>query len=525
MNKLALASVVCLSLLFSFVAFVVILVLLYIDFVSLPLAILLTVTLNLIFWLVGPTITDFINRHFYKVQFFSQEEVQTQYPYLYQIITQISQANHFPFPKIGVIPDQNPTAFTYGSHQGNARIVFTQGIPHFLSHEEQQAVIAHELGHVRNRDFIVMMVASTLLQILYEIYAVLIRVKGKKSGVPRAIAIISFVLYQIGIFIIYYLSRTREYLADNFSAQYTSPNHLSNALIKIAYGIVAVEDTSSTDRLLKSTRHLGILDIKNAKHTGAISYITHNNPETITQVAMFDLKNPWAKVLELTSTHPLTGKRLENLNRLATKQHQTPLYNFDSTLAGISLDQGRLYSNFFTDILVIISPYLIAIFCYLFLSPILAPILWAIAYILTLFYRFPSSSEPSTILALMTDPYASPYRGRRVDLNGQPIGKGLPGYIFSDDIMFQDNTGLIFVDYQSVWGVLGNLLFALKKVKNLLGQTATINGWFYRGLSGHLKLRHLHSNDQSINSYPYLKGVFEAIFFLILFLVLSFLLI
>jgi len=78
----------------------------------------------------------------------------------------------------------------------------------------------------------------------------------------------------IGIYLLLYLSRTREYLADSFSAGRVEPRHLASALIMIAYGIVAIEDTEATQSLLRSTRHLGVIDVKNARYTGLLAEST-----------------------------------------------------------------------------------------------------------------------------------------------------------------------------------------------------------------------------------------------------------
>ena len=63
---------------------------------------------------------------------------------------------------------------------------------------------------------------------------------------------------------------------------------------------------------------------------------------------------------------------------------------------------------------------------------------------------YPSNQdEPTTILEAMGDIYASPVRGRKISLEGQLVGRGIPGYIFSEDMLMQDKTGLIYVDYES----------------------------------------------------------------------------
>jgi Zn-dependent protease with chaperone function len=125
-----------------------------------------------------------------------------------------------------------------------------------------------------------MMVASTLVQLLYEMYFWLSRSKGDRKNNLAAVGFIAYILYIIASYLLLFLSRTRELLADKFGAEVTEPEDLSNALIKIAYGIVSEEDSGATTRLLHSTRHMGLVDVKDAKHAGGVSYITSNNPST-----------------------------------------------------------------------------------------------------------------------------------------------------------------------------------------------------------------------------------------------------
>src|SRR3989338_5846410 len=228
MSRLFFVSLFTLGILSSFVFGIVILVLLYTSTINIEYAIGLTIGINFIFWLIGPAFSDLINKWFYKVKFLSKEEVIQQYPEVGQIIEQVSTQYKFKFPKIGIIPDKNPTAFTYGSARYNSRIILTEGIFHFLNPQEQRAVVAHELGHIVNRDFIVMMIASTLVQILYEIYATLTRAKGKKSGLPKIIALASYVFYMGGVYLLYYQRRRGEYLADAFPAKKNHKRGKSN---------------------------------------------------------------------------------------------------------------------------------------------------------------------------------------------------------------------------------------------------------------------------------------------------------
>mgnify|MGYP001611507411 CR=1 FL=1 len=133
MGRLFFASLVTLGLLSSFVFGIVILILLYSSTIDIYFAIGLTIGINFILWLIGPYLSDLINKWFYKVKFVSKEELAQQHPEVAQIIEQVSTQYKFKFPKIGIIPDKNPTAFTYGSARFNSRIILTEGIFHFLN--------------------------------------------------------------------------------------------------------------------------------------------------------------------------------------------------------------------------------------------------------------------------------------------------------------------------------------------------------------------------------------------------------
>jgi Zn-dependent protease with chaperone function len=522
MGKLIFASLLTLGVLLSLVFGLVMAAMIFTDAINIWLALGLTVAVNFVLWLIGPYISDFTNRIFYKVEFLSEAQVTKQYPKVAEVIKQVSSDYKFPFPKFGVIADKNPTAFTYGSGRFNSRIVVTEGLFHFLSAKEQQAVIAHELGHIVNRDFIVMMVASTLVQIMYEIYAVLIRARGKKAGYAKIIALAAYVFYIVGIYLLLYLSRTREYLADTFSAQITDPQTLSDALIKVAYGIVAADDDDRSKRLLASTRQLGIMDVQNAKHYGIMSYITNADPKALAEVMVFDRVNPWAKIAELSSTHPLTGNRIDHLSDLSKELGKKFSFDVDGAIARMKIDKGRLYGSFALGFLVSQLPLLFAIASFLFLPLTWVPAAIGLGMLLQLPYRYPfSASHSTTVIEQMRDPYASPARGKPLQLSGKVIGRGVPGYIFGEDMMYQDSTGLVFLNYTSALGFIGNFFFALKKLKTLFEVPSQVSGWFFRGLGSMIMLKKLETKQETIKSYPILWNVIVPLILIVVSIVLA----
>src|SRR3989338_3852841 len=256
--KLWIASLFTLGLLFSFVFSIVLAAAFFLDLVSIWLMITGTIVIHFLLWLVSPYISDWIYTGFYSTKFYTYEEI-SNYPYA-QFLKKVCDEHNIKFPKIGIIQEQNPTAFTYGSASFNARIILTEGLFKFLDEKELEAVIAHEAGHIVNKDFILMTIASTLLSLLYQFYTIFAknrthRDSDSKGDKLAAIGLISFAFYFIGTYLLMFLSRTREYYADEFAVrQVKDPNLLSSALMKIAYGIAIVPDDENTARILNSTR-------------------------------------------------------------------------------------------------------------------------------------------------------------------------------------------------------------------------------------------------------------------------------
>ncbi len=358
MARLLFASLITFGILVGMVIGLVLAAMVATGAVNLPVAIAITVAANLLLWLISPWVSDLTLRWFNKLAFLDDATVKERYPGVHQLIHQVAQDYRFSPPRVGLIPDRNPTAFTYGRLRGNARIIVTEGIFEFLSEDEAKAVVAHELGHIVNRDFILMTMAGMVVQVLYQIYASMIRVDGSdKKGKGAIVGVAALVCYYIGIYLLFYLSRTREYLADSFSASRVEPRHLASALVKIAYGIVKVEDTQATQSLLRSTRHLGVIDVKNAGPLGLVAESTADSPGSAAEAMLFDYYNPWAKLIELNSTHPLTGRRIALLGRIAKEKGQSiGDYDVEAAAERTHLSRGRLRLRFLAELMLFLLP-------------------------------------------------------------------------------------------------------------------------------------------------------------------------
>ncbi|MCK4665827.1 M48 family metalloprotease [Candidatus Dependentiae bacterium] len=517
--KLQFASLMTLSFLFGLVLVIILAASYFAGKISWQFMIGITILSNVLTWLLGPYISDIIYKIFYKIKFYNYEEIK-QYPYA-QFIKKVCDKHNIKTPKIGIINDQNPTAFTYGSASFNARVVVTEGLFKFLNEQELNAVVAHELGHIVNKDFIVMSIASTLLSILYELYVIFTETRNRSSSSSSSsengksyfffIGLVSLIFYWIGTYFVLYLSRLREYYADEFSAKETGdPNILSSALIKVAYGIASVPDTEKTAHLLNTTRAQGIFDFKAAKNIGLIYENDKERKGLLERSLLFDIVNPWAWIYQLKSTHPLIGKRIKRLCSLTT----SPIYDFENIINS-EVDKEKLWSNFFKDILVMYSQLIVIIVTILAVIPqaftsinfivptiIAGLVLLIIVSIIKLRYKFPIGDfKEATILEYLADIYASPIKGKPIKIEGQAIGRGEAGFIFGEDMLFQDKSGFIYLNYESAIPIFGNLFFAWKKLDALLKVPATSTGWFLRGNAFHLELYRFETKSQTIKSY------------------------
>lgn len=509
MGRLFFASFVTIGLLLGMVCGVILAALVASGDVNLGFAIALTIVVNGVIWLISPWITDFSLRWFNKLSFIDDAEVKARYPAVHRLIHAVADEYKFKAPHIGVIADRNPTAFTYGLLRSNARIVVTDGIFEFLAEEEQCAVVAHELGHIVNRDFIVMTAAGTLVQILYQVYAAAARSSrsgsGKNKGAQAIVAASAIVMYYVGIYLLFYLSRTREYLADAFSAERVEARHLASALVKIAYGIVSVEDTEATQSLLQSTRHMGIIDVKKARYSGLEAGSEMSDPQRASEAMLFDAHNPWARLIELNSTHPLTGMRIAHLGDIAREKAQPfPDYDLKAAAQRVRLDKPALWRQFWRELGILLLPLALAALAVIAGTWYLAPAAAAVGVLITLRLRYPSGNwQPTTVAGLMTNPAASPVVGRPAQLAGKAIGRANPGFFAGEDVIYRDKTGLITVDFRSMLGFIGDLFAGWRRVPKHIDQEGQVTGWFQRGMGGYIVLKEMTSTAGALRARPY----------------------
>jgi len=231
--------------------------------------------------------SDKIALAMYRAQPISRDDL----PRVYNIVERLAQKVGLPMPKVYLIPNDSPNAFATGRNPNHASVAVTQGILGLLNDEELEGVLAHELGHVRNRDILISSVAATIAGAITYLASIARwgmifggygGNRDDRRGGGAIGAILMMFLAPIAASLIQLaVSRSREYSADDTGAHWTgNPYALASALGKIdAYSrrmpLVATP----------STAHLFIIQ----PFLGGMSFGN------------------------LFSTHPPTAKRIERL--------------------------------------------------------------------------------------------------------------------------------------------------------------------------------------------------------------------
>jgi len=175
----------------------------------------------------------------YSAQPVAPEENSQVYARVFPIVQSLTQRMELPMPKLWLLPDPSPNAFATGRNPAHASVAFTAGILQLMSDQELEGVVAHELGHVKNRDILTSSIAATLAAAITFLarMAFWFGPRGddeeERGGAFGALAMmilapLAAMLIQMSI------SRTREYAADEASANVTrNPGELISALGKL----------------------------------------------------------------------------------------------------------------------------------------------------------------------------------------------------------------------------------------------------------------------------------------------------
>lgn len=403
-------------------------------------------------------------------------------------------------PRIGIIKDGNPNAFVYGYHRGFAWLIVTQGLFEKLTEEEFEAVIAHELGHIKHNDFVLMMIVSFIPMAMYQIYSWTNR--NSKSNPAYWVGLGAYAAYVVSQFFALSFSRVREYYADSFSRKtMEGGEYLKNALIKIAYGYTALEEKRSRKAIA-----FGISNNLQDESFVLTQYKGLTSGELEEKLIAWDMKSLWGRWYELNSTHPLTAKRILALEGKSSKSYPIS-----------KAEIGR----FFTEAIIWLLPWGSACYIYLINKSYLFgsrffPAVWGLIkaepqYLLLLgmailvkyFYSHGKNHQNYKLEELLSREDASPVKGMPAVIEGKIIGKGIPGYFFGEDLIIDDGTSIMLIDYKQPLRIM-EIIFGLDTAERLRDKDVKVAGWYKRGNRPYFQCRHIFVDDKKLISFNYI---------------------
>lgn len=517
--------------------------------VSILPALIVGIIVLLLQFLISPWLMDLTTKWLYKADF--NKEIPD---YLKKFIESVCEKNKIKYPKIGIIDDGAPNCYTYGRTKKDARIIITRGIFDLLSEEEVKAVIGHELGHVAHYDMLVMTVAQLIPLVFYAIYEGCINSNSDDNDYSGAIAIVAYVLYIISQYIVLWLSRTREYFADSFSVDETkNPNAMAEALVKVGFGLttsdnnaVVEETTDEEDKDGKKKKKkqekktsvaavngLGIFDKKTSKTLVACSSsdgMSKKVSKTSIKNAMkWEKWNYWAKWYELNSTHPLISKRLEAISKRCKEYKQEPYIVFDLK------KEESYFDDFLLEVLLKFLPVAAFISIIVFIGLMISDETYeaykiglCVSGLLFVFFeyllmrrKYKKGFKKATVEDLLGEVKVSGVTSIPCEVKGNIIGRGDPGYVFSEDFVIRDETGIIFLDYnQPLW--LINKIFAFFKAKSFLDKDIIIKGWYRRSPVPYIEIYTMETDGKTKKVYTYMLKLIGLALLAVAFVVLFF---
>lgn len=205
---------------------------------------------------------------------------------LERITKELVKEADMPLPKVYIIPGSSPNAFATGRSPEHAAVAATEGILKILNDDELKGVVAHELGHVYNRDTLVSTVSASIAGGVMILSRMALFFGGGRNGRSWLKTLgISLIAPVAATVITMAISRTREYMADEFAAKLTGrPMDLASALAKLSMGVRKAPMKAHSPE----TAHM---------------FIVH--PFSVSSIG------------ELFSTHPPIEKRIERLKELS----------------------------------------------------------------------------------------------------------------------------------------------------------------------------------------------------------------
>ncbi len=268
----------------------------------------------LIQYMIGPKMVEWSM----GVRYVTEQEQ----PSLHRMVAELARDARIPKPRVGIAKIPIPNAFAFGRWASDGRVCVTEGIMNLLNEKELRAVLGHEMSHLKHRDVAVITMISVIPLICWYIAWSFMFSGGRDRGNNVLIGIAAFAVYLITNLLVLYVSRIREYYADEGAVRLgNSPHYLASALYKLVYGSARVPKDS-----LKQVEGMKAFFASDPSRAGydirELSQIDLDGSGTIDINELMALRTRPVRVktsdrlMEMLSTHPNMLKRIQRLSSL-----------------------------------------------------------------------------------------------------------------------------------------------------------------------------------------------------------------
>ena len=265
-------------------------------------------------YMIGPYIVQWSM----KVKYVTEKEE----PELHALVEKLAKKAGIPKPKVGISDVPVPNAFAFGRWKSDGRVCVTKGLLDLLSKKELEAVLGHELSHLKHRDVAIITLISVIPMIAWFVARSTLFAHSDRKGSAVIIGIFAFVLYFITNLLVLYGSRIREYYADMGAVSLGSePHYLASALYKLVYGAAKASPQSlkqvegmkaffanDISRAHDDIRQIADLDLDKSGHIDVDELEAMKSKHI--KLRTVD------KLMEVLSTHPNMLKRIKALSVL-----------------------------------------------------------------------------------------------------------------------------------------------------------------------------------------------------------------
>jgi heat shock protein HtpX len=265
-------------------------------------------------YMIGPKMVEWSM----GVHYVSEQEA----PALHRMVAELARDARIPKPRVGIARIPIPNAFAFGRWASDGRVCVTEGIMNLLNENELKAVLGHEISHLKHKDVAVITMISVIPMVCWYLAWNFMFSGDRERGNNVLIGIVAFVVYLITNLLVLYVSRIREYYADEGAVKLgNQPHYLASALYKLVYGSARISKDS-----IKQIEGMKAFFASDPSRAGSeireLSQIDLDRSGTIDVNELMALRTRPVKVkttdkiLEMLSTHPNMLKRIQRLSSL-----------------------------------------------------------------------------------------------------------------------------------------------------------------------------------------------------------------